>query len=172
MDEIEARHILRSLRRELADAEATVAAAQHRVGALQKLVSGYVELFPALAAPDATAPPDEVTKPRGQEAVLKVMESPEFRGRYWTVTAMTDALSERAWLPESNTPGNAVRTALDRLAEKEPRVHKGPGSHGVVWYWQGDGMQPPRFAGERTDSERTDSTTGGLLLPQGAPDGG
>jgi hypothetical protein len=167
MDEFEVREIFRTLRRELAEAEATLAAAEHRVAALETLVSGYVDLFPALASIEAAAP-DEVTRPRGQEAVLRIMQLPEFKGRYWTVTAMTDALRERDWLPHSNTPANAVRTSLDRLAEKEPQVHKGPGSHGVVWYWQGDGMQPPRFSGDHARA----GTTGGLLLLQEPPDEG
>lgn len=84
--------------------------------------------------------------------MLKVLESIDFKGRYWTVTAMVEELTRRDWLPESKgDPSNAVRTALDRLAEKEPRVHKGRGGRGaVVWYWQGEGMSLPRFAGPST----------------------
>jgi hypothetical protein len=153
MEQTEAWEILRKLRGELAEANGIVAAAQRRVAALDKLVEGYLELFPGLAS---TPPPEadqagsngDGEKRRGQDAVISIMEIIENKGRYWTVKAMVDALAERDWLPDSKgNPANAVRTALDRLAEKDPRVHKGLGSNTVVWYFQGDGYSPPRFVG-------------------------
>lgn len=154
MEQSEAQDILRKLRAELTEANATVAAAQRRVAALDKLVEGYVELFPGLASPESTGQTHAETdeRPKGQDAVLKVMESIEFKGRYWTVSAMVEELTRRDWLPESKgDPGNAVRTALDRLATSGGLVHKGRGEHGVVFYYEGEGYPSPRFAGERSD---------------------
>ncbi len=151
MEQSEARRAVEALRRELAEAQAVVAGAQRRAAALDKLVEGYLELFPGLADPSSSAEGAEKA-PRGQDAVLRIMESIENKGRYWTLPAMVDALTKHGWLPESKgNPANAVRTALDRLAERDDRVHKGRGSTGtVVWYWQGDGYPPPRFAGDKS----------------------
>ena len=153
MEQNQARDILRSLRSELAEANAVVAAAQRRVATLEKLVAGYVELFPDLADPEpgeVGEPPVEERHPRGQDAVLKVMQSIEHKNAYWTVPKMVAELDRRGWQPETKgNPANAVRTALDRLAERDERVKKGRGGHGhVVWYWQGEGYPPPRFAGD------------------------
>ncbi len=154
MEQSEARRAVEVLRRELAEAQAVVASAQRRAAALDKLVEGYLELFPGLAEPDPNGTADSGAEkaPRGQDAVLKVMESIESKGRYWTLAAMVDALTKHGWLPESKgKPANAIRTALDRLAERDDRVHKGRGSTGtVVWYWQGEGYPPPRFAGDES----------------------
>jgi hypothetical protein len=154
MEQSEARDILRKLRTELTAAEEAVAAGQRRAAALAKLVDGYVELFPDLAhddAQDTDEGEDERGVPRGQEAVRRVMESIEFRGRYWTVTAMVQALEQRGWLPRNTKgdPAAAVRTALDRLSVKEgSRVHKGRGRTGtVVFYYEGEGYPPPQFEG-------------------------
>jgi hypothetical protein len=198
MEQSEARDILQKLRAELAEAHGVVEAAQRRVAALDKLVEGYIELFPELATSPAAAHtsnghPNLIEvggKPRGQDAVQRIMESIESKGRYWTVTAMVHEMDTRGWLPKTKgDPANAVRVALDRLAERRPdRVRKGPGSTGtLVWYWQGEGYPPPRFAGDHPLSDwpdlvaagrqsiverRSKSTTGGLTLPQETRDGG
>ena len=175
MEQSEARKILLQLRRELTETQAVVEAAQRRTAALNKIVDGYIELFPELA----TLPAEMETsgghsklveisgKPRGQDAVQRIMASIEYKGRYWTVSAMVHEMEQRDWLPESKgDPANAVRTALDRLAERDERVHKGRGSTGtIVWYWQGDGYPPPRFAG---DAQR-DGADGDAWLA-GSPD--
>jgi hypothetical protein len=185
MEQTEAREILHRLRAELVEARGVVEAAQRRVAVLDRLVEGYIELFPELAetpaghTDDAHSIVSEVgTTPRGQDAVLRIMESIETKGRYWTVTAMTHEMDTRGWLPKSKgDPANAVRVALDRLAEREQRVHKGRGSTGtLVWYWQGEGYPPPRFAGDHPQDDwpkrHSKSSTGELLLPQGTRDGG
>ncbi len=127
MDESEARRILRTLRSELGEALLAVQAAERRASALNKLVEGYVELFPALTEEDGTEKvvSPEADRPRGQHAVRQVLtENP---GRWYTVRLMTRELGERGWLPDSDQPENAVRTALTRIAETDPLVRRGVG---------------------------------------------
>jgi hypothetical protein len=159
MDQNEAGAILRTLRSELLEAKRIVGAAQRREAALEKLVSGYLELFPDLATeatvdatPNGHEPESGERKPRGQEAVLRILSSIEWKGRYWTLSAMTQALAERGWLPETKSdtgnPENAVRTALTRLVESNDRVSKGRGATGTfVYYYRHDGMPEPVFSG-------------------------
>lgn len=174
MEQSEARRAVEALRRELAEAQVVVTSAQRRVASLEKLVEGYLELFPGLTEP-ASREAGVEKAPRGQDAVLRIMESIGNKGRYWTVTAVVSALADHGWLPESRgNPANAVRTALDRLAERDERVHKGRGSKGtVVWYWQGDGYPPPRFAGDDSApgffSRGSESAHSGTPLPRSSP---
>lgn len=153
MDQEEARNILLSLRRELAGTRDVIEAAQRRANSLEKLVGGYIELFPGLSG-DAPSPEqmvDEDARPKGQEAILKVMEDYEFKGRYWTVAQMVDELSARGWMPESRgNPANAIRTALGRVYESnKDRVYKGQGRTGaLVYFYRHPGAPEPHFAGE------------------------
>jgi hypothetical protein len=161
MDEAQAADILETLRAELAEAIQSIVAAQKRAASLEKLIQGYVELFPALApvqhvyASDfltmsETATVSVLRPPRGKDAILKVLQAPEYRGRYWTVSQLTDELIQRGWTPESDQPVNAVRTTLTRVTETDHRVHRGRGANNhIVWYYQHEDMPPPHFEGER-----------------------
>jgi len=173
MDQAQAAQILHSLRAEATEARRTVADAEKRAAALDKLIEGYVELFPALAAEsEPEASPDQVTlylangrtlsyidKPKGQEAVLRVLQATECRGRFWSVGEMTKELERRDWSPQPRNPNNpdfdpagAVRSALDRVAEADPEhVYKHKGRNGVIWFYRHEGMAAPNFAaGERS----------------------
>jgi hypothetical protein len=153
MDQLEAAEILRKLRKEHAEAAEALSASQRRLGALAKVIEGYLELFPSLAQPSGdsvAAIPEDDGRPRGQDAVMQVLESIENRGRYWTVGQMVEELARRGWLPDSRggDPGNAVRAALARAADSSDRVHKGRGRTGtIVYFFQHDGMEPPHFVG-------------------------
>ncbi len=141
MDEPIVRQIVGDLRSELADAKADRLEADRRVRALTKLIEGYVDLFPSVAKPtDAPAIvgggdieiDEDKDRPRGQEAVRQVMEGSP--GKWWTVGAMVWELDHRGWLPDSGTPANAVRTAMDRVVVSEAAVKKDRGKSGAVVY--------------------------------------
>lgn len=145
MHESEARRILNSLRSEFEQERAAEEAAKRRAAALQKLIDGYIELFPGLAdhAPPPASFNHEEERPRGQEAVRRVMrQSP---GKWFTVKLMAGELQRRGWLPDSEQPINAVRTALDRLAEADPHVGKGMGekTRSVTFRWTQEAVASP-----------------------------
>ncbi|MCA1702848.1 MAG: hypothetical protein LC808_06080 [Actinobacteria bacterium] len=146
MERHEAERILASLRVELDTTEATVRSATQRAGALRKLIEGYVELFPDLAT-DSTVSPASVEaessvgqptlvqrdpRPRGQEAIRQVMQKAV--GKWWTVSSLVRELEQRGWLPDSEIPASAVRTAVERLVSTDPNVHKDKGRTGAVTY--------------------------------------
>lgn len=140
MEREEAERTLETLRRELAEAKEAVGAAMKRMSALRKLIEGYEELFPELT--DTVLQPATLDaadharlldgRPRGQEAVRQVMK--ESVGKWWTVTSLVKELQTRGWLPESEVPSSAVRTAVERLVVTDPNVHKDKGSTGAVTY--------------------------------------
>ncbi len=150
MDRKEARRTLESLRDE-------VAATEKRLAALQKLVEGYLELFPELTddAPtnSAAAATNETNRPKGQEAVRQVMmESP---GKWFTVPLMLEELRKRGWLPETDEPGPAVRASLTRTLA-DPRFRKGRGQKtGAVTYTYKP-SHAYRSDGDATSPERSD----------------
>jgi hypothetical protein len=102
--------------------------AGRQANGLQKILSGYCEMFPDLAAvaeevsgapipsfTDDDAPAPGV--PRGAEAVRIVLQ--EMPKVHWYVSEMVENLRDRGWLPDSDNPANAVRAALDRLASSD-----------------------------------------------------
>jgi hypothetical protein len=119
MEETEARATVEHVIEEIAKSLALADVATKRAAGLKKLLTAYVEMFPALApmAADALgyeprAEGDEA--PKGAEAVRLVMhERPGYR---WLVSELVDELRGQGWLPTSDNPANAVRTALERLA--------------------------------------------------------
>lgn len=169
MDEAQAAEIVMGLRTELAESRRTEENARKRATSLEKLIQGYLELFPGLAvvqlqhvhgsesvglADTAVVTPWTFktvvsipsATPRGQEAVIRVLSAPEFKGRFWTVAMMTGELQTRGWSPDSDHPGTAVRTAMDRAGVVDSHVRKGRGIHGnVVFYYKHDDMPEPRF---------------------------
>jgi hypothetical protein len=156
MNEQSAREILVSLRGELEESRRVAAAAQKRTAAIEKLVEGYIELFPGLADETADIPRERKatvtlspSRPKGQEAVLRVMAEPMNRGKFWTVAKMTDELHRREWSPDSDNPASAVRTAMIRVEQANPRVIKGSGATGtIVYYLMQDENDVPTFSGE------------------------
>lgn len=123
MERTEAERTLATLRDE-------VTATERRLGALRKLVEGYLELFPDLAdsaaasaAAAAESQPDG--RPKGQEAIRRVlMESP---GKWFTVPYMLEELRRRDWLPDTDEPGNAIRASLTRVVA-DPVFQKSRGA--------------------------------------------
>ena len=115
--------------------------AARQVTGLAKIILGYVEIYPLLTeiVPFETPEDDpfefdlEPEVPKGAEALLKIMHE---RPDYWFwVSELVDALRERGWLPDSDNPANAVRTACERLiVSEDSAVHKGRGTSGRVVY--------------------------------------
>ena len=112
--------------------ELAVANAQQAT-ALQKIIWGYVEMYPELGKlvegqmdlPHAPPPPTDAGAPRGAEAVRFILQAEP--GYPFYVSEVVDRLRNRGWLPAgSDNPANAIRTALERLvASAEDDVYKG-----------------------------------------------
>jgi hypothetical protein len=113
------------------------AKAARDASALEKIIGGYVEMFPELKPlAEAVAYCDDngrlyeigtsESAPRGAEAVRRVLqEQPNY---WWYISELVEALKKRGWLPESDNPANAVRTACERLLSSEGSdVHKAQG---------------------------------------------
>lgn len=63
-----------------------------------------------LLYPEGSSPPEA---PRGAEAVPIILQgSPN---QWFYVSELVEALKVRGWLPDSDNPANAVRTALERV---------------------------------------------------------
>lgn len=98
--------------------------AGRRARGLTLVIRGYVEMFPGLRElvgpmKDSWSVPTVAVEetPRGADAVRLVMqESPD---RWWLVSELVAELKGRDWLPESDNPANAIRTALERLLNSE-----------------------------------------------------
>ena len=72
-------------------------------------------------------------RPRGAEAILSILQVEE--NTWFNVKEVVKLLEERGWLPESDNPPNAVRTALVRLvAAVDSNVQKGSTNGGTVVY--------------------------------------
>jgi hypothetical protein len=136
MNQAEARQILEALRGELESAVAKRTDLEKREAAIRKLIDGYLELFPGLASHQTLMPlpaPVVSLRPRGQEAVLRVME--DSVGKWWTVGTMVHELEKRGWLPESEQPANAVRVAMERVVTAaSPPYFKDKGASGTVTF--------------------------------------
>jgi hypothetical protein len=150
MDRTQALGILRTSYAELTEATEAVERERVRVESMTSIVGGILKLFPDLAV-EAGIAPDPGPRPEGQEAVIRILK--EFPGQQFTVLGMVDALAERDWLPMSQSPGNAVRTALARAEAAEEHVKKvrmpgpgGPRNQSMVWVYAPPGaqMKPPK----------------------------
>jgi hypothetical protein len=124
--------------------------AQRALAALDKFMSGCVALYPELREQGddrqgrlIDQPPRAIPfpsgKPRGQEAVLAVMEDPENAARRWSIHDMTEELARRGWTPESDNPRGAVRAALNRLAQSEASVLRLKTKDGLMFRYRPTG---------------------------------
>jgi hypothetical protein len=105
--------------------------ARRHAAAMRKIVAGYLEMFPELRAEVeeatgravSTEDDEESEQPRGAEAVrLILQDSPN---AHFSVSELVSILRDRGWLPKSENPANAIRTALERLcADAESDVYK------------------------------------------------
>lgn len=138
---------LADARRAVDDLRSEITVTELRLSALRKLVEGYCELFPVLAADRPEDAGEGV--PKGQDAVRRIMM--EFPGRWFTVAQMVDELQRRGWLPESDDPANPVRTALTRVQAADPdNIEKGMTKDGVVAY----GYMPSHLPTPGTSGQR------------------
>jgi hypothetical protein len=137
---------------EFREVQSRVTADLKRRDVLWGLLRGYADLFPefqplvdsvfrrpasvqgrtaqmALGAPAGSV--DE--RPRGQEAVRRVLaDSP---GKWWTVGSVVKEMEHRDWLPDTEAPMPAIRTALERLASNPQHgVRKDKGKTGAVTF--------------------------------------
>jgi hypothetical protein len=132
--------------------------------AYDRVLDGYLQLFPELAQeteddteaesphefvrtlrppPSRNHPPSPLIRrqrlrsiPRGQDAILSIMEESEFRNRRWTALEMAEELDKRGWTPKSDDPVNAVRASLNRLRTTHPNVRRSRnGEEGTMRYW-------------------------------------
>jgi hypothetical protein len=126
--------------------------ASRQAAALNKIIAGYLEMFPALGSlvDDDALLHLEYTDddaPKGAEAVRIILqESPD---QWFYVSRLVQELRERGWLPDSDNPANAVRTALERLINtSDSDVKKGRDSNNrVVYSYRPDDAPPLPPAG-------------------------
>jgi hypothetical protein len=137
MDRAEAEDAVRALQAEFRSVEQTVQDGMARLRGISKVVEGYGEMYPGLLeavrghasqAAHPSAQPGE--RPRGQEAIRLVLSG--FPGRMWTVADVVAELAQREWLPDSEVPAAAVRTALERLVTSDRDITKVKDAHGTV----------------------------------------
>jgi hypothetical protein len=147
----EARAIIDELTRELVIERELAASAARKSAGLQTIIRGYVEMFPELAElaeVDLVLEPDTSDGvPRGSSAVRLVLhDSP---GAWVLVSEVLNEVRRRGWVPDSDNPANAIRTALERLtATENSDVHKGKQDNNVVYGYFPDG--PPKYSKNST----------------------
>jgi hypothetical protein len=133
----EARTLMDQCQRDRVDAQIQMTSARAKSESAILIIQGLLRRFPELRdeAPTSDLEWDiKVTEgPSGAEAVLQILQVDE--GQFYTVRQMVTALDERGWLPQSENPPNAVRTALERLRAQNNGVEKAYNEHGVMAYW-------------------------------------
>lgn len=133
MDEVEARELLRQQLAEFKAAQGMLTTARATMESSRLIIAGICKRYPNLETGVSMAelqadPWESGEKPRGSEAVLATLQVNE--NQWFTVAQMVQALDDRGWLPESENPANAVRTALERLVTaKDTHVEKGRRKH-------------------------------------------
>ncbi len=149
MDLEEARDLLRRSVRDRVEGRTEIASAQAKVESAALMIQALIRRFPELAEETADVDggdwgPETATHPTGADAVLPILQVDE--GKQFTVREILADLEARGWLPVSDNPANAVRTALERLTKANDGVSKGRDVEGVVVYWY-DEPQPARDHG-------------------------
>lgn len=142
MDAEQAEPQFRKLVAEWSQQRSLADTATRQAVALDKIIRGYIEMFPQFESvfEDEDFLPlgaESVPTPRGAEAVRLILQSRP--GYNWWVTELVEALRSRDWLPDSDNPANAVRTALERLLaspESDVTKHKYEGK--VVYTYDPD----------------------------------
>lgn len=131
LNETRATELVVELLHQCAEAQEAVERSQRRAAGFRKMIDGLVEMFPAV---EDLLPDDfdsEDPRPQGAKAVHRVLLD---RANTWlTVPMVVDDLGQRGWLPNSSNPSNAVRTALERLVEREG-IEKARSTAGAVIY--------------------------------------
>jgi hypothetical protein len=118
VDRIEATRILEEAVQARQQAREAVRQGKMTADGMTLVIKGILRLFPDLESGDefewGHSEEEAVEHPRGAEAVRAVMKSSPMV--WYTIPEMVDALAERDWLPQSDSPANAVRGALTRAA--------------------------------------------------------
>jgi alkylhydroperoxidase family enzyme len=123
-----------------------------------KIAAGYTEMFPELADEIESQTGITVigrdegdgaeTRPRGADAVARIMQ--DRPGEQFAVSELVKRLRDRGWLPESENPANAVRTALERLCSdgasdvRKHRYRTVGGSYSVSYSYDPDTETEPQ----------------------------
>jgi hypothetical protein len=141
MDLDEARDLLSRTEQERMDARTQIRSARTTLESCRLIIQGIVKRYPELESEDLGADDGEWEledeRPTGMEAVYRILLASE--GSKFSVRGMVAELKSRGWTPNSATPANAVRTALERLrASPATAVSKGTNSDGTVVYWYGE----------------------------------
>lgn len=131
LGEAEAGDLVRRLLSQLGAANEEVEAARRKAAAIRKMIEAVVEMFPDLEDDLPEDLDDDHPRPRGAEAVRRVLE--QNRGTYYTTKAIVALLGQQGWMPQSSNPSNAVRTAAERLVERGV-VEKDRAADGAVVY--------------------------------------
>src|SRR5438128_1511038 len=112
MQEEEAREQVRRLAADWFYQRATASEAAQQADALQRIIAGYLQVFPHLqeevdkVTSGQEAPLLRSDAPRGAEAVrLVLQETPD---EVWLVSELLAELRRRDWLPDSENPANAI----------------------------------------------------------------
>ena len=127
---------------ELREFRYVASAATRNAAAVSKIISGYVEMFPELGAlveADDLADQEgtDENSPKGAEAVRLILH--EEPNHWFYVSDLVENLRNRGWLPDSDNPANAVRTALERLINTpDSDVKKGRKASKVVYSYRPD----------------------------------
>jgi hypothetical protein len=111
-----ARIQVEDLSEELERQEERLEAAGRAVSGLKKMIAALYEMFPELKEMVGTPSGvdlDESDAPKGTNALRLILQ--EQPGTQFYVTELVDELRVRGWLPDSDNPANAVRTAFERL---------------------------------------------------------
>ncbi|MFN2502659.1 MAG: hypothetical protein ABR540_00185 [Acidimicrobiales bacterium] len=152
MNEEEAAAEVRRLAKAWLEESGRAEAAKRRAAGLMMIMRGYIEMFPELRDLPIDlnvdlGDPIPIDAPRGAEAVRLVLQ--DTPNNWWLVSELVEALKGRHWLPESDNPANAVRTALERLLTNETSdVRKGKQNGKVVYGYFPDEDVPTYDYGE------------------------
>jgi len=158
MDEREAGEQVRRLTEEWVQQQQLAESSTRQATALSKIIKGYIEMYPELDdlvedyVLDFSF--DRDNAPRGAEAVRLILQDAPNEWLY--VSELVERLKARDWLPESDNPANAVRTALERLVANsaETDIVKHHHSGKVVYGYMPDrAASPPPSAGGGYDEE-------------------
>lgn len=118
---------------EAAKAERT--ALDRRCEGIRGMIAAFAVMYPAvesLVGSHSSWLLQSENRPRGAESIrLVLMENP---GVGLTVGELLRSLQQRGWLPESDSPANAVRTACERLVANGEPFGKRRDRDGAVVY--------------------------------------
>lgn len=134
-DEVDALYELQQLLVQLERTRDQLDDLTRRAGGLRTLIDGLVALFPALEDHlPANVDGDGAERPRGAEAALVALRQLHHENQDWvTVQMVVHRLGALGWLPESEYPANAVRSALERLVERGDVVRSMTQNRAVVY---------------------------------------